>query len=895
MRNATRRINWKKEHEEDYKTGSMKCGETLQVTAEDDNDVRCPEECPFFAQDKFDDQSCSFTCVANREQCMKYSPDTPIADVERGICRTAMVQNCKVFSTDGTDSCEVCNRGFHLGLERKCHTRYAFLFYALGVALLVILAIIVLWLVDLVMRPIYNREVLLHSLEYRSHQKLRRVDGGDGDSGRELWPVTTNMVREAPAGAGMMLHFNFQGAIIIWGLCIGLGWVLLAATVDKALFVLGTRKYGSPRENCILVAWGYETQQRLMWTKVLFLVCVYTFSFVGSLWFAIRQLRIFQDFDYKHKTMKDFVAMITNLPPLSGERLVENELKDSISSATGVPVIGVSVAWNFKDDEEDFLKHLEKSMIRRDPVLKLHKANDDANIPKPEGMNPLTSILYDLERKGLEPETEEEKVMSGAEVKERLKNIESSRTAFAVFETEALRDRAIQQLQEAGGLDFAGQKANIESILNEPDTVQWSSFGNASVAEQLSRLFIGFGAIFLALLFWSLVFYAPYAYAVMSFNYANGQQPGPIYGIAFSMVVVVGNQIMYEVCARVSDFVGFRFSDTRAVCYMILFTVACLWNVLVDMVTTYYVAEQIMMELGFRTYQGKLLNEVPTFTERFETYAMQRTLAENTFSYAFPSTFLVPFLLEPVATVLGPLIVGIYIVGSHPEIRGREAENWVAAAPIDLGRYADILLNMVLAILIFYFPGGYTHTLFIALGLSHLYIYVMDQYKVLRSVPSITVATMEIDWWAQALLAPCFGLILACLVFKANCQDYGYCLEGSSLILSCSAAFLVHCIVHALLHFHMVPLFGTPQPDEADDPCAHITFKHVSEVNPVSWFTTNPVHCLRSEYVYGHQPPSRFLFSGKEHLIEANPSIGCFFRGGTVASSEDFTRMRTNL
>jgi len=101
----------------------------------------------------------------------------------------------------------------------------------------------------------------------------------------------------------------------------------------------------------------------------------------------------------------------------------------------------------------------------------------------------------------------------------------------------------------------------------------------------------------------------------------------------------------------------------------------------------------------------------------------------------------------------------------------------------------------------------------------------------------------------------------------------------------------VHCIVHALLHFHVVPLFGTPQPDEADDPCAHITFKHVSEVNPVSWFTTNPVHCLRSEYVYGHQPPSRFLFSGKEHLIEANPSIGCFFRGGTVASSEDFSRM----
>jgi hypothetical protein len=900
MRNATRRIKWEEEQKDvKHTVGTMKCGDTVQVSVKDDKDVRCPEDCPFFAQDKVDKEFCTFICVANREQCLKYNPDTPIADTERGICRTAMVQNCKEFSMDGTDSCEVCGRGFHLGLDRKCHSKFKYFFYCLGVFFLVLLAIIVFWIVDMVMRPIYNGEVLMRSLQYRSHQKLRKVSegGNDGFSNRELWPVFTNMIREAPAGAGMMLHFNFQAAVVVWGLCIGLGWVALAAIVDGALFTLGTRKYGSPRENCILVAWGYETQQRLMWTKVLFLQVVYVFTFVGSIWFAIRQLRLFQDFDCKNKTMKDFVAMITNLPPLSGERLVENELKESISSATGVPVVGVSVAWNFKEFEEDFGKVLEHDMVRRDPVLRRHNSDVGAGgeIPKPENMGCITSILYDAERSALAPSPEDEEVMSADKVKETLKGMQTSHTAFAVFETEALRDRAIAQLQANDGLEFEGQKAQLETLLSEPDTVQWASFGNASVSEQLSRLFVGFGAIFAALCFWSLVFYAPYAWAVMSFNYANGQQPGIIYGISFSMVVVVGNQIMYEVCARVSDYVGFRFSDTRAVCYMILFTVACLWNVCVDMVTTYYVAEQIMMELGFRTYHGKLLTEVPTFTSRFETYAMQRTLAENTYSYAFPSTFLIPFLLEPVATVLGPLMMGVYIVGSHPEIRGREAENWVAAAPIDLGRYADILLNMVLAILIFYFPGGYTHTLFIALGLSHIYIFAMDQYKLLRSAPNITVATMEVDWWAQALLAPCCGLILSCLVFKANCQDYGYCLDGAPLILSCTSAFFVHCALHTVLQCYVVPLFGTPPLDEADDPCAHITFKDVSEVNPVSWFTTNPVHCLRSEHIYGHQPPCRFLISGKEHLIDANPSIGCFFRGGKVASSEDFRKIRSEM
>ncbi|MFM7987552.1 MAG: hypothetical protein ACKPKO_50385, partial [Candidatus Fonsibacter sp.] len=66
-------------------------------------------------------------------------------------------------------------------------------------------------------------------------------------------------------------------------------------------------------------------------------------------------------------------------------------------------------------------------------------------------------------------------------------------------------------------------------------------------------MFKGFGVIFMALLFWSVVFYAPYAWSVFTFNFDNGQQPGFIYSLSFSMVVVVGNQIMYEVCARVSD------------------------------------------------------------------------------------------------------------------------------------------------------------------------------------------------------------------------------------------------------------------------------------------------------------------------------------------------------
>lgn len=36
--------------------------------------------------------------------------------------------------------------------------------------------------------------------------------------------------------------------------------------------ILGTRRAKTARQNCILVAWGFETQMRLMWTKIDFVV-----------------------------------------------------------------------------------------------------------------------------------------------------------------------------------------------------------------------------------------------------------------------------------------------------------------------------------------------------------------------------------------------------------------------------------------------------------------------------------------------------------------------------------------------------------------------------------------------------------------------------------------------
>merc|ERR1719440_2550138 len=100
---------------------------------------------------------------------------------------------------------------------------------------------------------------------------------------------------------------------MIWAALVAVGWLIMAYTVDEDLLTLGRRRFGMPRENCILVAWGFETQQRLMWTKVLFCFCLYIATFTMCIWHAIRQHRYFQWMDNQTKSMKDFAVMLHGL------------------------------------------------------------------------------------------------------------------------------------------------------------------------------------------------------------------------------------------------------------------------------------------------------------------------------------------------------------------------------------------------------------------------------------------------------------------------------------------------------------------------------------------------------------------------------------------------------
>merc|ERR1711957_589709 len=52
-----------------------------------------------------------------------------------------------------------------------------------------------------------------------------------------------------------------------------------------------------------------------------------------------------------------------------------------------------------------------------------------------------------------------------------------------------------------------------------------------------------------------------------------------------------------------------------------------------------------------------------------------------------------------------------------------------------------------------------------------------------------------------------------------------------------------------------------------------------------SWFTSNPIHCLRSRHIHGHSPPCVPYVNGKPHLINRSQEGNAFFDGSRLKTA----------
>eukprot|EP00933_Yihiella_yeosuensis_P080169 TRINITY_DN93579_c0_g1_i1.p1 TRINITY_DN93579_c0_g1~~TRINITY_DN93579_c0_g1_i1.p1 ORF type:complete len:1101 (+),score=166.08 TRINITY_DN93579_c0_g1_i1:103-3405(+) len=834
--------------------------------------AKCPESCPFWAEDV--DLRCVWQCV-EKEECGKVAstkPNETIAEEELMTCREkARHPGCTNCTDESCDVCTVCKE--HYILENKVcrHTLLGFEMITLALFCLVF-TIGVLYLLWISCMPIVNQEGLDEGLVHRSRSKLRmpvkppsqrylrqpannRVASDDHFSHandpfrarasvpgmcpvRKLWPLTTNLTSELVAGAGLNLHFRFQVAIIAWVGVVTLAWVLYAASIDYELFISGAENLHlrDQRKYCTLIARDALLRREVMGEKRNFLFGTYIFSFAFFAVLVTLQLR--QYYYHEKAELKDFAAFCEGLPICQGNETAEREVKEFLEDQLEEKVVGVSICWDF--------------------------GSSSKNRGQAERVNELLKNTF----KDSGGDDEVERLAPSA--KELLHSLQSTSKAYVIFDSQPSRNAAIARSRDKDVV-LRGKKIHLSPSTSAPNMVTWEHFGVSNVT-LIKNIIVGVCFIVFVLALWFCGVYAPYIYYDKSFSYAEGEMPNFKTAAILSFIVVGGNQMMYVASDAVARRVGFKQEDHQQAMYVVLYFFAVLMNIGVDIWICAGMAQRKIEAFHNTDFFGLELSKMASVEELLKAYPMQRRLGQELFTYSFPATFLIPFMLEPIFSVWVPYLVAVFNVRINKNCRGDDAIAWLQIfTPMDMSRYADILLNVTLVVMMLATPSGYILPSFGLLFLCLIYIYFLDHYRVLRLVPSFAYESRIVDRVAMVLL----GFPLAILLTTAVAQE-AFLKEreivGLWFWFLLGSAFVLHMLLHILV------IIGIEWSMALEEIVVTESYAEAASCEPYNYFNTNPVNCLRSKYIFEHRPACMPYVPGKEHLLEPNRELGLYFR-----------------
>merc|ERR1719188_254223 len=277
-----------------------------------------------------------------------------------------------------------------------------------------------------------------------------------------------------------------------------------------------------------------------------------------------------------------------------------------------------------------------------------------------------------------------------------------------------------------------------------------------------------------------------------------------------------------------------------------------------------------------RGWRSDALNDPEALVRR---PSMQNAIFTQLCFYLWPCTLLLPFMIEPIVLNVAPYFLAKWLVRSRKGCTKKEAEECLMAPPFDLNRYGDNLINIMMVCLFFFLTAVTLWWIFLMLSISLAFIYAWDCYRFKRGVCRTHFATEDIDILARYIMAiPC-AILASGFVFKlaggqkmvSTWSPDEFFKADPELWQKVTAAFFGHLVVHwaLLTALHYLPSPPARQ-DGAGTPRDEVPYENTAGKICCNWFNANPVHCIRSRYLYEHSPPHVFYQPGREYLHKRN-------------------------
>mmetsp|Transcript_3831 Transcript_3831/g.10181 ORF Transcript_3831/g.10181 Transcript_3831/m.10181 type:complete len:1031 (-) Transcript_3831:48-3140(-) len=851
--------------------------------------VLCPARCPLMRFDP--DLLCHWRCIPE-ETCRAYPG---VIDRVAGYCFVCAVAGCQRCASD-EQSCHECHAGFRLE-NGECinegQWKWIVLLAVLGVVVVSVMAYVVL----VAWRPVVSQEILRWGLEQRSRSKARRDDGN-----HELYALNLSLADEVTSagGIGAALHFSWQRMTLWWSIAVTVASAAVTAYHGRlvAQDALMLPPYHDEVEGICTdrldVHRGAEFEAMrigVLWLTGLVYVCTSLGAVFWSWWQQMKFLR----FHRTTASMQDYALMCRGFPQESGRQhegpgtRLEEECTRFFQAAWGESVIGVSVAWNMSGLEENIKVAVHDIVYE---VEREVRAGSDANCALDRQASYISTPPLTHRTSSFQPRTRclcaplvdtVDSVVWGevppcflrsgglstprapdnrSEALQLIERIPTTGTCFVVFRTKAdMKASLCLQLPKFRGV----YEISAEMAEGNAEVVLWDGFGTTDAERRWLKV-KGIGWMLMIIAMWTACFWGPYTLYILSWSSIAGASQGSAeIGMVVGLLITVGNQVVYAAAGILSEHVKYTCRNFRDTYYTSLYTFAVLVNTVLDMWLV------TIMATG---WQRDVASDPDALVRN---PSLQHAVFTQLIFYLWPGTLLLPFVLEPLVLNVCPYFLAKWLVRSRQGCSKQQAEDCLALPPFDLNRYGDNLINVAMVCLFCFLTASTLWWIFLMLSSSLLVIYAWDCYRFKRGTCRTHFATQDMDILSQYFMAVPCAILAGGFAFKVSggqgmvrsWDPDGFLEEHPEVWLSVGAAFLGHLLVHVLLLMYAVPWCVVAAAPE-EDPRDEIPYEVSAAKICCNWFNSNPVHCIRSFYLYQHSPPHLLYLPGREHVHKKN-------------------------
>jgi len=710
---------------DDVRTGSPKCSYTLdnaRTLVDTPHGPYCPSSCPF--TQRLSGDHCKKVCV-EAELCSTFHPARAFADPHSKECVPACgkrhIPGCK--SCVGEGVCAQCVGdlfySFKLSADGKmCLNRWWFVWTVVYFMLAGVLVFFIYYAVCLlVFRSPKGSTMMRRALRHRRlcYPSTFKFEEDTGTANWQNFPRWSNPHTKCISGMGVQLYFNW---LLFCGTCALLLWIAANVAVLLSGHLYEAKDEMNSR-TCNIRTYSGLSGRLLESTRdfrVNMFVCLgvaYLMILVVS-WVVIKwQHQIIRELYDSEDVSSSYVLKLTNLPPEATEETLVMAVRArlALGDSSEDDVVGASVSYDMSGHEGEIANAVNKMICeqhgRRSSVHFSMAAPETAADRMQQSSLWRLGFVDNFLLAGFQDPPEAKDIVSV------LQELRCSGTAFVVMNTiEALGLLEAVLKEDPMVLGVPVTFKRLRRGFN-PMSVLWSNIrrNHGKKRKGIAGTFL----ICLTIVLWGLL-YMPYAVETVTYTRVPGGPGHALAQVILGMLIGLGNFMVGNVIECVMTWIGFNSKDNRDSAVLVFAFFANMLNVFADV----WLITQVVygVQLG-SAFEG-------------DRVGYDKVFIRELFSIIHPGYLFLPYIMQFCCLVVLPYWILRRVLQSRRLDRLR-AERVLQAPDFDIvWRYADILCNFSICMLLFFTVTRSTAISMLYLCLFVVLIYAMDHWLLLR-------------------------------------------------------------------------------------------------------------------------------------------------------------------